>query len=116
MGSYALVFLGVGSGYQVFGGYSDYKAALTALAGQANAQSFLIAICYGPAVVPPATDLSPQSLTPGAWVAVLTTSGQNANSPMLLYGTFASFADCQAWILAQPFPSNFVASVVNTPL
>lgn len=113
MNSFGIVFFGVGGGFQLFGQYGTFAEAIGAIATQQQAQNYLVGQCYGPATIPQTSSLSPQPMTAGAWVAILTTSGQFGNSPMIMYGTFASFAAAQAWILAQPFPSNYVAAVNN---
>lgn len=113
MNSFAIVYLGVGGGLQVFGGYPGWPQALAAIAKQPNAESYLVGQCYGPATIPQSQSLSPQDLSGSPWVAVLTTSG-GGNTAMILYGTFQSFADAQAWILAQPFPANFIAAKVTS--
>lgn len=113
MNPFTIVYFGIGGSWQCFGAYSDWSGAIAAIAGVPNAQSYLVAVCYGPAVVGQSGPYSPQPLQPGAWVALLTTSGGVGNTPMIAYGTFSTFAAAQQWILAQTSPANFVAALIN---
>jgi hypothetical protein len=105
---------GVWQYYVYTSAWATYEAAAAWVASRANPSNYFVTPCLGPMPQTLPGTLTPQTVTVGQFVVILSVVAASGALDLICYGPFTSYAAADNWVSNRAYPGGCAISQVYT--